>query len=448
MKKLTLFLAQCLRSKEVRISLLLIIVLGVISILIGNRHLVKQQEAIAEVKEYQERHIERHVALHNDDIGLLLYYLKFAFINTSNPLSGLSIGQGDINPSVKRITIKTFEAQKYDTDLVNPMNLQSGNLDLSFIIIYLLPLLVIVFSYNVISEETETGTWRLVAIQARSKLRFVLNKLLVRLLLIYGVLVLLFLIAKVVLDFSLNGDAILMLAAALLYIAFWFAVAFFVISFKKSSGFNALLLLSIWLIMIILMPAGINAYVSSKYPMSEALSTTIAQRDGYHVKWDTDKRETIEKFYAHYPQFESYGYPTEGFNWLWYYAMQQMGDDESKDEQEAMGTKLKLREQTSRSLASMLPNMHIQLAFNELAGTSSQHHSDYLEATEAFHEKLRLHFYPKIFEQQKADATNWKQFVPEFYQAQSAARPGTVLTPLLIAIVVMVLLSIPKIRQL
>jgi len=325
-----LFLQQCIRSKEVWISLLLIALLGVVGIIIGNKHLERQQEAIAEVNTYQEQHFDRQVSLHNDDLGLLLYYAKFAHINTLNPLAGLSIGQSDVNPTVKRITIKTFEAQKYDTDLVNPMNLQSGNLDLSFVIIYLFPLLVIVLTFNVLSEETETGTWRLVTIQVKSKLGFIVSKLLIRLVLLYGILVFLFFIAKMVLHLSFDTNFFWMMGLSMLYILFWFTLSFFVITFKKSSGFNALLLLSIWLVLIILLPAGINGYVSSKYPVPEALSTAIAQRDGYHTKWDTDKLATIEKFYKHYPQFKKYGYPTDGFNWLWYYAMQQMGDDESK----------------------------------------------------------------------------------------------------------------------
>ena len=446
--KYRLFLYQCIRSKEVLVSLVLIALLGLVGILIGNRHLIRQQEAIAEVKAYQEQHFERHVTLHNDDLGLLLYYVKFAFINSSNPLAGLSIGQADMNPVVKRITIKTFEAQKYDTDLVNPMNLQSGNLDLSFVLIYLLPLLVIVFTFNAISEETETGTWRLVAIQAQSKLRFVLAKLFIRLLLLFGVLVLLFLIAKVVLDVPFNTHFLLMFILALLYVTFWFALSFFVISFKKSSGFNALLLLSIWLVMLILLPAGINAYVSSKYPVPEALSAAIAQRDGYHTKWDTDKLLTIQKFYAHYPQFEEYGYPTDGFNWLWYYAMQQMGDDDSKNERENLVDKIKLREQASREMASMVPNMHLQLAFNRLAGTSLGQHMDFLNATEAFHEKLRLFFYPKIFEQHKAESIDWKQFTPTYYQTNTDAKPLWTILPLLLATALMALLSIPKAQRL
>ncbi|SEL96081.1 ABC-2 type transport system permease protein [Aquimarina amphilecti] len=443
-----LFLQQCIRSKEVWISLLLIMLLGVVGIIIGNKHLERRQEAISEVNTYQELHLDRQTELHNEDLGLLLYYAKFAYINTMNPLAGLSVGQTDVNPTVKRITIKTFEAQKYDTDLVNPMNLQSGNLDLSFVIIYLFPLLVIVLTFNVLSEETETGTWRLVAIQAKSKLRFIIYKLLIRLILLYGILIFLFFIAKLLLNLPLNINFFWMLGLSMLYVLFWFTLTFFIITFKKSSGFNALLLLSVWLVLIILLPAGINAYVSSKYPVPEALSSAIAQRDGYHTKWDTDKLATIEKFYNHYPQFKKYGYPTDGFNWLWYYAMQQMGDDDSKKQREALSEKIKLREQTSRQVASILPNMHLQLIFNQLAGTSMSQQMDYLEATDKFHEKLRLFFYPKIFEQQQANTIDWNQFTPEYYETNTNLQPFKGILPLIIASICMLLFSIPKVKRL
>jgi len=422
--------------------------LGVIGIFIGKQHLRLQQHAIDEVENYQKEHFERNTSLHNDDLGLLLYYVKFAFIQPANALAGMSIGQSDVNPSIKRITIKTFEAQKHDTDLINPMNLQSGNLDLTFVLIYLIPLLVIVFTFNTISEETETGTWRLVAIQTKSKLGFVITKLSVRLWLIVVVLLLLFNVAIVILAIPFNWDVILLFGMTLLYVIFWFALSFFVICFKKSSGFNAILLLSIWLVMLILLPAGINAYVASKYPVPEALNTAIVQRDGYHTKWDTAKLPTIQKFYEHYPQFKKYGYPTEGFNWLWYYAMQQMGDDDSKNERTALSSKIKQREKSSRKMASWVPNMHMQLAFNRMAGTSLHQHINFLDATETFHEKLRLFFYPKIFEEQEAQSIDWSQFQPEYYQATIERKPMSALMPLVLAIFFVLVLALPRARRL
>ncbi|MDC8005867.1 DUF3526 domain-containing protein [Aureisphaera galaxeae] len=448
MMKFKLLLWQCIRSREVWLSLVLIALLGIIGILIGSKHLSKQQAAIAEVKQYQEQHFDRQVSLHNEDLGLLLYYAKFAYIKNLDPLAGLSIGQTDVNPTVKRITIKTFEAQKFDTDLVNPMNLLSGNLDLSFVIIYLLPLLVIVLTFNVISEETETGTWQLVAIQAKSKVRFVISKLLIRFFLLLIVLIFLFTVAKIVLGIPLNINFVFLFSLSILYALFWFTLSFFVIVFKRSSGFNALSLLSIWLGLIILLPAGINAFIASKYPVPEALSTAIAQRDGYHTKWDTDKLATIQKFYDHYPQFEKYGYPTDGFNWLWYYAMQQMGDDDSKKQQAALSEKITLREKTSEGIASILPNMHMQLAFNRLAGTSMSQHMNYLDATDTFHEDLRLFFYPKIFEEKYADTINWDQFPPAYYEIQTNKGSLKILIPLFIASLVMIFMAIPMARRL
>ncbi|MBS9463250.1 DUF3526 domain-containing protein [Flagellimonas sp. 389] len=433
-----LLLLQFLRSRAVVASLVLILVLGAISIGIGHQFVSQKKAAIDQVENYQQNHIDRNVTLHKDDLGLLMYYVKFAFINSPTHLSGLSIGQSDINTNLQRITIKNLEGQRYDTDLVNPMNLQSGNLDLSFVLLYLFPLLIIVFTFNLLSEETETGTWRLVSVQTPSKQKYLLTKLSIRVLLIYVVLGILFTIAKSVLSIPLDMNFMMMIFLSLLYVAFWFALCFFVINFKKSSGFNALLLLSIWLVLLILLPAGMNAYLANKYPVPEALSAMISQRDGYHTKWDTDKTETLQKFYDHYPQFQKFGYPIEGFNWTWYYAMQQMGDDDSVTDTKALREKISERESVSKQLSAFLPNMHLQLVFNELAGTSLDQHLNFLDATANYHEELRLFFYPKIFEEKSADAVDWTRFTPKYADdGKSDQKLMRIVWPLFIATLLM-----------
>lgn len=435
-----LLFLQFLRSKAVVASLVLVLLLGAISIGIGHQFLSQKKAAISQVEDYQQSHIERNVALHKDDLGLLMYYVKFAFVNNPDNLAGLSIGQSDVNTNVQRITIKNLEGQRYDTDLVNPMNLQSGNLDLSFVLIYLFPLLIIVFTFNLLSEETETGTWRLVSVQTTSKLKYLLTKLSVRIILIYAVLGILLMVAKVVLSIPLDVNFMMVVLLSVLYVAFWFALCFFVINFKKNSGFNALLLLSIWLVLLILLPAGSNAYLTNKYPVPEALSTMISQRDGYHTKWDTDKTATLQKFYDHYPQFKEFGYPTEGFNWTWYYAMQQMGDDESADDTKALRKKMNERETASKQLSAFLPNMHLQLAFNELSGTSLSQHLGFLDATADFHEEIRLFFYPSIFKELTADTVDWKQFEPAYFKQSANYRSWSMALPLVLASVLMFIL--------
>jgi ABC-2 type transport system permease protein len=443
----SLILKQFLRSRTALITLSLILAIGIVSILIGKQFLAKQEGIIANVTQHQHDHIERNVALH-DEMGLLLYYLRFSLIDQPDKLSALSIGQRDITPSIQSVTIRTLEAQKYDTDLNNPSALQSGNLDLGFVIIYLFPLVIIALTFNLVSEEHEGGTWRMVAVQSKSVVRFLLHKLFVRAGMIYASLAILFLIAIMVLALPVNMAFLGFIVLSVLYVAFWFAFCFWIISFQKNSSFNALTLLSVWIMLAILIPASVNNYVANQYPVPEALSAMVEQRDGYHEKWDIDRKVTMNKFYEHYPEFKKYGVPDAEFSWLWYYAMQQMGDDESAQQSKAMQEKIMLREQTSRSVAVIIPTMHTQLLLNDLARTSLSDHLALLNKTNEFHEKLRLHFYPKIFDETSVKDEGWNAFKPEYLVKQSNINWSMMVLPLFFLIAAISVLTFVNVRKL
>jgi len=118
----------------------------------------------------------------------------------------------------------------------------------------------------------------------------------------------------------------------------------------------------------------------------------------------------------HYPQFSNYKIQDEGFSWLWYYSMQQMGDDESRKEREIMYEKIKKREQLSLKIAKFFPPLLMQLSMNRIAKTSLTHQVSFLNATSQFHEDLRLQFYPKIFNSNKANTVDWKNYKPKFFK--------------------------------
>jgi len=410
----SLLIKQFVLSRTVFFSFLLIFTIGIISIFIGKQFLVKQERTIEAVHKQQEEHIERNVRFHKSDLGLLLYYVRFALINKPEKLSALAIGQKDVNPSIQNVTIRNLEGQKYDTDLNNPSNLQAGNLDFGFVIIYLFPLVIIAFTFNLLSEEIEKGTWRLVSLQSISKGLFLLKKLSIRALLTYVAFIVLFVIAIFSIAIPINEALLVFFLLSLLYLAFWFVLSFLIVSFQQSSSFNALILLTLWVLLSILIPAGVNNFLANKYPVPEALHTMVQQRDGYHKKWDLAKEGTMNKFYAHYPQFKKYTLPHQGFSWLWYYAMQQMGDDESLGQSMAMRDKIKQRERMSRWVAWVVPTMHVQLQLNDIAQTSLQDYIQFLDKTNDFHERMRLYFYPKIFEDAPVLDEDWQSFKPEY----------------------------------
>lgn len=396
-----------IRSTGVKIGVGFLLTAGLVSLLVGRQFLNRQQRNAREVVVAQRTDLQRHARFHTDEIGLVLYYAQFALVNETPSLAGLSIGQRDVNPSVQRVTIRGLEAQKYDADLNNPTNLLLGTIDFSFVLIYLFPLLIIAFTYSAVSEERENDTWRIVAVQSRNLLGFIAQLFAVRVAVVLAVLLLLLGLAVPILNLPLNGPFWAFVGTSVGYVLVWFGICFWVASLHRSSGTNAVLLVSLWLGLLLLLPAALNQYLLNKYPLPEAFATTVKQRKGYHEKWDLPKQPTLDKFYAHYPQFKSIPLPNADYNWTWYYAMQQMGDDESATESAQLRQKLDQRDAVSHGFGWLVPSIHVQLQLNDLAGSGLGNQVRFLDEMTQFHERLRLYFYPKIMTDSPVKTERW-----------------------------------------
>ncbi len=416
---LGLLLKNFLRSKGLMNGLLLLFLSGCISINIGKYFLGSHQEIIAQTAHYQKESIERNVEYHPDDIGLLLYYLRFGLIHDLPNLAGLSIGQRDIHPSLVNVTIRNLEEQKYTSDLKNPMYQLLGNMDFSFILLYFFPLIIIAFCFNLISEEKEGGVWNLVLSQTPNPKKMLAQKIGIRYASILMVLLVLLAIGKFVLAIPLDSIFLIYSLVAILYVTFWFCLSWLVASLHKSSSQNALILLLSWVLLTIIMPALVNAASTQLYPVPEAYGTVLESRDGYHTQWDKPKEPTIASFHQQYPQYSAYHHPEEAsFSWLWYFAMQQMGDDQAAEDAKALKEKLRLRNKFSNIAGWFVPTIHAQLSLNALAQSDLNHHIDYWEALEAFHEEKRLYFYPRIFQNTAVADEDWDSFGLGHYQGE------------------------------
>jgi len=143
----------------------------------------------------------------------------------------------------------------------------------------------------------------------------------------------------------------------------------------------------------------------------------VEQRDGYHEKWDLEKDATMIEFYEAYPEYKNYPVPEDEFSWIWYYAMQHMGDLAAKETTLVMRQKILKRYTISEKIALFVPTMHAQLSFNHLANTDLLSYFNFLKTLTKFHERLRLEFYPKIFNNAPANKINWKNYQTKFYSS-------------------------------
>lgn len=212
-----------------------------------------------------------------------------------------------------KVKMLAIEGQLYDSELTNPLTLLVGNLDASFVFIFLFPLLIIAFTYNAISEEQENGVWKIVRTTSESTGAAIAGKLLVRLVMILATALVVFTAAVLALQLPLSIPTFELLTVVLLYELFWFVLSVLVIAFGKSSSFNATTLVCIWIFLAILFPGLANIVINNTIPVPEAAETAIRQREGYHAKWDEPKNRPWKSFMRRIRSTANTLFPTTNF---------------------------------------------------------------------------------------------------------------------------------------
>ncbi len=440
---------QFFRNKAYLMALLFLFLVGLMAIYTGKSFLDKNESIITKSTDYQKESIEKNVSLHQDNMGLLLYYIKFNFVNQTPRLAALNIGMRDLNPSIKGVTIRNLEEQKHNTDFYSPANAATGNFDFSFVLVFLFPLVVIVFCYNLISEDQEKGTWKLLSVQSKSLRQLIDTKFLVRFLVLNVVYFLLLAIAVVWIKIPFSLHFLAFIVSGWLYIIFWFVLCRWIISYQKSSAQNALTLVLFWLAMNFIVPMSANLLIQKLYPVKEGLRAQIEQREGYHNKWDEAKDPTMERFYKIYPQFSQYKVDENASSsYVWYYAMQHMADMESAKSARDYDNELGKRNNAALYLGYLLPNIHTQLMQSQISQTGMENHLNYGYALKKFHEAKRLFFYPLIFSEQKANAVDWSKQTVQTFIAHQKVNILQLLLPYVCVIGLLLFLSNNKYKQL
>lgn len=201
----------------------------------------------------------------------------------SAPLAPVAIGQADMIPNYYSIGYASKVSFMYDSEIENPWNLLNGHFDLAFLFVFLLPLLIFALSYNLLSIEREGGTLRMLLSQPLDLFTLLAGKVAVRMAFIVGIGTMLPTVLLLVFRPDARGvDQIgaLALWAGLVaaYALFWFALAFLVNSFGRTSAFNALALIASWTIIVLVAPVLLNLAVGVARPAPSRTELTSRTR--------------------------------------------------------------------------------------------------------------------------------------------------------------------------
>ncbi|KRC00957.1 DUF3526 domain-containing protein [Duganella sp. Root198D2] len=205
------------------------------------------------------------------------------------------------------------------------------------------------------------------------------------------------LLAGAILSHAAVGETAFMAGAALLYLAFWCGVAAWGAALARSAAAGAALLLAAFVLFALVLPTGVNAMLERAVPVVQGAELALAQRQAVHTAWDKPREETMQRFFRTHPEWKDAAPLPEGFHWKWYYAMHQAGDDMVSGQAALYRQALWSREVWTRNAGLVLAGVNVQVLLHRLAGTDMEARQAYLDRVAAYHERVRRHFYPYVF---------------------------------------------------
>jgi ABC-2 type transport system permease protein len=341
--------------------------------------------------------------------------LKYAVLPPS-AFAALSIGQSDVLPSYFKISTASKESILTANEIENPHRLLSGRFDLSFVVVYLYPLLIIALSYNLISQEKEQGTLAMLLAQPVSLTKFVAGKIALRTVLFSLSMVLFSVQGLAVAGVDLAADNALpklalwtgVIAA---YGAFWFGAVLLIASFGKSSATNAVALSGLWLLLVVVAPSTLNLAAGVMYPMPSRVELVTALRAASNEA-SAKGSALLGKYYEDHPELAALTDTEKAMN---DFTVTRLAVDEEIERSvrpvvDQYDVQLQRQQLMINRFRYLSPAIIAQDALNDVAGTGSARHRHFVSQVEGFHTRWRNHFLPLIVQKAKLTAASYDTF--------------------------------------
>jgi len=319
--------------------------------------------------------------------------------------AAFSVGQADLQlPYTKISTFRGRQNLFDEAENENPLALLDRRFDLSFVVVFLYPLLILVVCYNLLSAERENGTLALTLSQPVSLKTLLLGKITIRAALVIGFVIFLGIVGAIVNGAIFGFEDVLWKLALWIsivaaYGCFWFAFAAFVNALGRGSATNAMLLVAAWLAFVVVIPSLINLLAASLYPIPSRLEYVQAIRAATNEIEQTDGKTRLVNFYRENPQFLPEGKTADTViaastpQFVGTYGNNTLLSELVENRVEPTLSRFDEQTQKQRRLISFLsfasPAVLTQDALDELAGTSAFRYENFRRAASDYGSQWR-----------------------------------------------------------
>jgi len=323
--------------------------------------------------------------------------LAIPVTKAATPLEALAIGQGDLLPDTYRVTVRGAYTFLGRTDPENSLRLVSGNFDIAFLIVWVLPLLAIGFLFDVVVGERERGVLTLAVVAGASVGRFIWHKWWARFLLLAAVTTISVILATLMQEptwtVSMGYVLVGWILTSLIYLSLWCALALVITAYAGSSEAAATRLAGVWLIFVVLVPAITNLIASSAVPPPSRVELTATLREATEQADKAIAAERDQWFFDH-PDLQG-----EMDRRAYYLSVARSEAGIEK----IMGPLLEEFAQNARDqqhiiemLKYLSPGTLTFRSLTSLSGSDGRQHANFRDAVIAYHKKWQDFFVTRI----------------------------------------------------
>ncbi|MEM1152644.1 MAG: DUF3526 domain-containing protein [Pseudomonadota bacterium] len=378
------------------------LLLATLAVTGGMAEVQQQRQTIAELL-HSDRADREEALADQSTWGGVAYYAFHLTYDPPSDFAFAAIGGRDQEPWKHRIRMLALEGQLYERDGGNPALALTGRFDFAFLLAYIIPLILIFLLHDLQSGERGAGRHTLLSAtagRAGSPWR-------VRALIRVSVLAVAVAAPLVVASLASGakaGTVAVALLVLIAYIVFWALLCYYLAKIDLSSSAILARLLGIWVLLAVVTPAASKLAIDAAVPIPSGADIVMTQREAVNDAWDLPKETTMEAFVARYPEWGDYTEVTRPFEWKWYYAFQQVGDQATEALAAAYQAGRQRRDYLTAILVWLSPPALLERVYQRLANTDALARLRYEASVRDFHERLRLFYYPKLFRDEPFDS--------------------------------------------
>ncbi len=390
------------RDRALLLWLGLVFLLGGLAVA-GGISEVAQQRASIERLLAGDREDRLEALARQQDWGSAAYYSFHLTYDPPSSFAFAALGRRDREPWKHRIRVLALEGQIYEHDAGNPELALTGRFDFAFFAAFVIPLVLVVLLHDLRASDRAAGRYALLVTTSGTLSSPWRSRAVLRTLAVFVAAAL-----PMIIGAALSSTPLptVLLAALLLfaYVSFWAVVCYVLSRSARPAPVILATLLGVWVLLAVVLPGVGRLAVDRIVPAPSGAEILLTQREAVNDAWDLPVEATMSVFVERYPEWEEHTEIEGTFEWKWYYAFQQVGDQKTEDLSNAYRSARIRRDRLAGLFAWLTPPALLERSLQRLAATDLSAVLAYEARVRAFHARLRNFYYGPLFLDQPFDA--------------------------------------------